>query len=126
MDSSTVTLIQILRKRVDDLVAQGNYDEAVHAATAAVEKTQQALSSDLDSIDEFADALELRGELYRSLGRYEDAREDYKQALEQLENRPDRMLQIGRLCADQGAVHDTLGNSERAAEFWKKALEIFQ
>ena len=126
MDSPTVTLIQILRKRVDDFVAQGNYDEAVHAASAAVEKSQQALSSDLESVDEFADALELRGELYRSLGRYEEAREDYKQALDQLESRPDRAIQVGRLCADQGAVHDALDHSERAVEYWEKALAIFQ
>ncbi len=125
MDSSTANLIQILRKRVDDFVAQGNYEEAVHAATAAVEKSQQALSSDLDSIDEFADALEVRGELYRSLGRYEEARDDYKQALDQLESRPDRAMQVGRLCADQGAVHDALNHDERAVEYWEKALEIF-
>ena len=74
MDSPTATLIQILRERVDSLLADGNYDEAVHAATAAVEKAQQALSEDLESIDEFACTLEVRGELYRNLGRLEEAR----------------------------------------------------
>lgn len=126
MDSPTAKLIQILRDRVDRLVSEGNYDEAIHAATAAVEKAQQALSPDLESIEEFVATLELRGELYRSLGRYEEAREDYKQALEQLENRPDRMLQVARICAAQGAVHDELGNPERAAELWQEALQLFE
>lgn len=126
MDSPTATLIQILRERVNTFVEQGNYDEAVHAATAAIEKAQQALSPDLKSIEEFADTLELRGELYRALGRYEEAHDDYKQALEQLEERPDRMMQVGRLCADQGAVYDAMGNDAKAAEYWQKALTIFE
>ncbi len=126
MDSPTATLIQILRERVDSLLADGNYDEAVHAATAAVEKAQQALSEDLESIDEFACTLEVRGELYRNLGRLEEAREDFKQALEQLENRPDRQLQIARITASQGAVHDGLGNTQRAAELWEEAKRLFE
>ena len=125
MDSPTAKLIQILRDRVDLLVSDGNYDEAIHAATAAVEKAQQALSPDLESIEEFVATLELRGELYRSLGRYEEAREDYKQALEQLENRPDRLLQVARISAAQGAVHDALGHPERASELGEQALKLF-
>ncbi|MCU0794974.1 MAG: tetratricopeptide repeat protein [Akkermansiaceae bacterium] len=126
MDSPTATLIQILRDRVNKLVSEGNYDEAVHAASAAVEKAQQALSSDLESIDEFANTLELRGELYRSIGRPEDAREDFKGAIDQLDNRPDRQLQIARLHATLGAVYDDLGQTDRAGSFWEKALELFE
>jgi len=93
MDSPTATLIQILRGRVDELVAVGDLDEAVHAATAAVLKAQQMLSSDLESVDEFASSLEVRADVYRQLGRLEEARDDYKQAIDQLDNRPDRCLQ---------------------------------
>lgn len=125
MDSSTVNLIRILRERVDQLVEAGDYDEAVHAATAAVEKTQQSLSPDPDSVGEFVDTLEVRGELYRSLGRFEEAREDYKQAIDQLDGRVDRQLQIARIHAAQGAVHDALGHPKRAAELWQEALTLF-
>lgn len=125
MDSSTVNLIRILRERVDQLVEAGDYDEAVHAANAAVEKTQQSLSPDPDSVGEFVDTLEVRGELYRSLGRFEEAREDYKQAIDQLDGRVDRQLQIARIHAAQGAVHDALGHPERAAELWQEALTLF-
>lgn len=126
MDSSTNTVLQILRQRVDSLVEEGDYDEAVHAASAVVDKAQETLSTDLDSIDEFASALELRGDLYRSLSRYDEARDDYKQALDQLENRTDRQIQIGRLNASFGACHDALGNSERATELWEEAMRVFE
>lgn len=126
MDSPTATLIHILRERVDELVAVGDLSEALHAATAAVEKAQQALSSDLDSIDEFASALEVRADLNRKVGHLEHAKEDYKQAIDQLDNRPDRALQKARLFAGYGAVHDQLGNSARAAELWEQAIQHFQ
>jgi tetratricopeptide (TPR) repeat protein len=126
MDSPTATLIQILRGRVDELVAMGDLDEAVHAATAAVLKAQQMLSSDLESIDEFASSLEMRADVYRQLGRLDEARDDYKQAIDQLDNRPDRCVQLGRLHAGYGAVHDQLGNSERAAELWQQAIHYFE
>jgi tetratricopeptide (TPR) repeat protein len=126
MDSPTTTLIQILRERVDSLLTAGDYDEAVHAATAAVDKAQQALSSDLESIDEFAATLEVRGELYRSLDRLDEARDDFAQALEQLESRPDRNLQVARINASLGAVHDALGKPEPAAECWEEAMKLFE
>ncbi|MGE9270746.1 MAG: tetratricopeptide repeat protein [Verrucomicrobiales bacterium] len=126
MDSPTANLIHILRDRVDELVTAGNYDEAVHAATAAVEKAQQALTPELDNIDEFVDTLELRGDLFRSLGRYDDAEEDYRQALDQLENRADRTLQVARIAAAHGAAHDALGHPAKAAESWQRALTLFE
>lgn len=126
MDSSTSTLIGILRERVDRLVAEHNHDEAVHAANAAVERAQHELSSDLDSIDHFVDALEIRADLLRSLGRYEAASDDYLEAIDQLEQRPDRQLQVARMQAGLGAVHDALGDTGQAAEHWKKSVELFE
>ncbi len=124
MDSPTTTLIQILRGRVEEQVALGDLDEALHAANAAVLKAQQMLSEDLGSIDEFASSLEVRADVFRQLGRLDEARDDYKQAIDQLENRPDRCAQLGRLHAGHGAVHDQLGNSERAAELWQQAIHF--
>lgn len=126
MDSPTANIIQILRERVDALLAKGDYDEAVHAATAAVEKAQHALSSDLKSVDEFVSTLEVRGELMRNLERYEEATDDFKQAIDLLENRPDRLLQLARIRASQGAVYDTLGDDKRAFSAWEKAMQLFE
>jgi tetratricopeptide (TPR) repeat protein len=91
-----------------------------------VEKTQQALGPDLDSIDAFASALEIRGDMLRELGNHEAAREDYRQALDQLDNRPDRLDQTGRLHAGLGAAHDALGNPQRAADHWRESVNCFE
>ena len=124
MDSPTATLIGILQDRVESLRAAGNLHEASHAATAAVEKSQQALGPNLDSIDAFASALEIRGDVQRELENFDLAREDYRQAIDQLQDRPDRFDQVGRLHAALGAAYDGLGMEERAVAHWHKAIEI--
>ena len=126
MDTSTTTLITILRDRLESLREAGDLQEALHAACAAIEKTQQLLGPDLDSIDAFASALEIRGDILRELGNHEAARDDYRQAIDQLDSRPDRLDQIGRLHASLGAAHDVLGEAERAAVHWQEAIGYFE
>lgn len=126
MDSPTATLIGILQDRVASLRAAGDLDEALHAASAAVEKCQQTLGPNLDCIDAFASTLEIRGDIHRELGNFELAREDYRQALDQLQDRPDRFGQIGRLHAGLGAAYDGLGRADKAGEHWLMAIDSFE
>ena len=126
MDSPTTNLITILRERLKALRDAGDLQEALHAATAAVEKTQQTLGQDLDSIDAFADALEIRGDILREVANHDAALDDYRQAIDQLDERPDRLDQIGRLHASLGAVHDSLGNTVRAADHWRESMACFE
>ena len=126
MDSPTATLIGILQDRVETLRAAGNLNEALHAASAAVEKSQQSLGPNLDSIDAFASALEIRGDIHRELGNFGEARDDYRQAIDQLQDRPDRFDQVGRLHAGLGAAYDGLGREEHAVNNWKVAMEYFE
>lgn len=126
MDSPTANLITILRDRVNQYRAAGDYDEALHAAKAAVDKSQQSLTTDLDSVDAFVSSLEIRAELLYELGRYDESSDDYRQALDLLDSRPDRIEQLGRLYAGYGAVHDALGNDVMAAELWEKAIQWFE
>ncbi len=126
MDSPTATLIGILQDRVESLRAVGNLNEALHAASAAVEKSQHTLGPNLDSIDAFASALEIRGEIYRELGQFELAQDDYRQAIDQLQGRPDRFDQVGRLHAAQGAAYDAFGEQEKAVSHWLKAIDFFE
>ncbi len=126
MDSPTATLIGILQDRVETLRASGNLSEALHAATAAVEKSQHTLGPDLDSIDAFASALEIRGDVYREVGSFELAVDDYSQAVDQLQDRPDRFAQIGRIHAGLGAAYDSLELAEKASENWKTAIDYFE
>jgi tetratricopeptide (TPR) repeat protein len=101
-------------------------DEALHAANAAIDKCQQSLGPNLESIDAFASTLELRGDLYRDLGSFDLAIEDYSQALDQLDGRPDRFAQIGRLHAGLGAAYDCKGREDKAGAEWHKAIEYFE
>lgn len=126
MDSATASLIQILQNRVAKFRDAGDLVEARHAASAMVETCQQALTPDPTSIDWFVTSLELRGDLRRELGEYDDARDDYKQAIDQLESQPGRLDQLGRLHANFGAVHDAQGREDRAAEEWEQAMSCFE
>ncbi len=126
MDSPTATLIGILQDRVETLRATGDLEEALHAATAAVDKAQHTLGPNLDSIDAFASALEIRADLHREIGNLDAAREDYRTALDQLEDRPDRFAQIGRLHAGLGAAYDAEGDSRDAARHWRAAISFFE
>jgi tetratricopeptide (TPR) repeat protein len=111
---------------VEALRAAGDLDEALHAANAAVEKSQQALGPNLESIDAFSSALEIRGDLHRQLLNFEAAKDDYRQAIDQLEERPDRLDQIGRLYAALGAAYDSLGRQDKAATQWTQAILYFE
>lgn len=126
MDTPTANFIQIMRDRVETLRDQGNLHEALHAANAAVEKCQQTLGPDLDTIDAFASSLETRAGLFLELGQHQESAEDAKHAIDQLDNRPDRLAQLGRLHALLGAAYDAQGKSERVIENWKKAVSYFE
>ncbi len=126
MDSPTANLISILKTRVESLRAAGDLEEALHAASAAVEKCQQKLGPNLDSIDAFVTTLEIRGDIHRELGNLEEAQDDYRQALDQLQDRPDQYGLIGRLYASHGAAYDAMGLSDKAAEHWLTAIRYFE
>ena len=127
MDSPTATLIGILQDRVESLRAAGDLDEALHAATAAVEKCQQTLGPNLDSIDAFASALEIRGDIHRELGNFELARDDYRQAIDQLEDRPDQFAPDRPPPRRDSAPPMTASAAiEKAADHWHLAIEFFE
>lgn len=126
MDSPTATLIGILKDRVASLRFAGDLKEALHASNAAVEKCQQALGTDPETIDAFASALEIRGDIQRELGRPESARDDYAQAIDQLENRPDRLDRVGCLHAAMGAAYDAMGRRDKARDHWLEAIGYFE
>jgi len=126
MDSPTANLIGILQDRVAALRAVGDLDEALHAASAAVEKCQQSLGPNFECIHAFATTLEIRGDIHRELGNFELARDDYQQAIEQLDDRPDQFDHIGRLHAELGAAHDGMGQIDLAAQHWHQAIHYFE
>lgn len=126
MDSATISFLQILRNRVNELVAGGDFDEAIHAASASVEKAQQTLSTDPESVVAFCDSLEVRADLLRQVGHYRDSLDDYRQAIMMLEEREGHEAQLGRLHAGLGAVFDALDRPDEAATAWRRAVDYFE
>ncbi len=126
MDKPTANLIQIMRDRVTTLREQGNLKEALHAANAVVEKCQQLLSPEPDSIDAFVSSLENRAGIYMDMGEYAEALEDAKHAIDQLDGRGDRFAQLGRLYALLGAAYDGMGRYDRVISSWGTAVDFFE
>ncbi len=125
MNTATANLIKIMRERVDSLEAEGNLAEALHAASAWVEKCQQALDSDYETIDEFVDALQKRCELLLQAEDYGGAADDALQAIDQLDGRIDRIAQIGHLYSLLGSAEEMRGDEGATIQAWEKGIEFF-
>jgi len=126
MDSATANILEIMTERVKTLRAEGNADEALHAATALVEKTDQELNTDVDRIDAYVNALEMRGSIHRQLNDFEAAIDDYLQAIDLIQNRPGQNRVAGRLHAAIGAAYDELDMATHTAEHWQHAITSFE
>lgn len=126
MDSANANLIGILNERAASLHASGNLSEAYHAVNAAMNTAQQTLDTDLDSVDAYVSCLLLRGDVLLDMGKSDEARDDYKEAHDLWEHRPDKWADMGRLHASMGAAWDRDGNDPMAAEHWLKAIEYFE
>lgn len=126
MDKFNANFVQIMRDRVQTLREQGDLKEALHAASALVDKCQQALDTDLENIDAFVASLEARAEIHMEFEQYAEALEDAQQAVDQLDGRPDRCGAIGRLHTLIGSAYDAMGKSERMVSAWQAAIEFFE
>lgn len=126
MDKPTANFIQIMQDRVEALRASGDLAEAMHAANAAVEKCQQSLGPDLDTISAFVTALETRCGLRLEFGEYEPALDDAMQAIDQLDNRPDRLAQLGRVHTLLGAAYEGLNRPDMVILSWEAAVGFFE
>lgn len=118
--------MRILRDRATDLMSKGDTDEAVHAANAGLEKAQRSLSSDESSVVAFAGALEVRGDIFRQIGKLDEALDDYRQGIMVLKERENHDAQLGRLYAGLGAVHDMTDRREETEKAWTLAVEHFE
>ena len=126
MDTPTANFVQLMQQRIEKLRNEGDLHEALHAANAMVDKCQQALGPDLDTIDAFVAGLETRAGLHIELGNYQDAADDAKQAIDQLDSRPDKIAELGRLYALLGAAYDGQDRPERVIDAWQKAVVYFE
>jgi len=126
MDSPTANLIGMLTERAFTLLEAGDLAEAKHAANAAVSTAQQVLDTDPATVDAYVGCLEMRIEVLMAMGSTEAAKDDCTEAIDLLQQRPDKLAEIGRLHASMGAAWDQEGNAEMAAEYWSKAIDYFE
>ncbi len=126
MDTPTANFIQMMQERIKTLRDEGDLHEALHAANALVDKCQQALGPDLDTIDAFVTGLEVRADLHIELGSCLEATDDAKQAIDQLDSRPDKIAELGRLYALLGAAYDAQDRPERVIDAWQMAVSYFE
>lgn len=126
MESGTANLLHMLQDRVKKLCEEGNWDEAMHAATAAVDKARATLDNDAESIEQLAVSLEVKGDFLRQYGYLEDARKAYLESLELVEGNPDHTEQLARISASVAFVYDTDGNEDEAIVFYKRAIDLFE
>ena len=104
MESGTAHLLQMLEDRVKELCQQEKWDEAVHAAETAVRKAREAGDAQPEIVPELALSLEVKGDIMRQLGRIDEAKADYVEALELLDGREEHSEQIARISASVAVV----------------------
>ena len=126
MDAKTKKTLQELKQKVDGLVAAGQLTEAIHAATDHIEKCEELLGTDPESMLAHAEALETRADLLRQSNADEQACDDYIQAIEKLDKRDDCLIPLGRLHAGLGAAYAALDESESAARQWERSISCFE
>lgn len=126
MEPGTANLLHMLQDRVKKLCDEGNWDEAMHAAAAAVDKARATLSDDPESVGELSVSLEVKGDFLRQYGYLEDSRQAYLEALELLEGDESNIEQLARISASVAVVYDTDGNEDEAIKFYKRSVDLFE
>jgi len=126
MDSETKNTLQELKNHADALYAEGKLLEAVQAATEYLDKCKTISESDPEYPEAVASALETRADMLRLSDANEQACDDYIEAIEKLENRPNSLIQLGRLHAGLGAAYAALGDNEDAAREWERSISCFE
>lgn len=127
MESGTANLLNMLQARVRKLCEEGNWNEAMHSATAGVDKARAALGSDRESKEALAVSLEVNGDFLRQYGNLEDARLAYLEALELLGDiEGNHTEQKARISASVAVVYDSDGNEDEAIRFYERGIELFE
>ncbi|MGB0992193.1 MAG: tetratricopeptide repeat protein [Akkermansiaceae bacterium] len=116
----------MLQDRVKKLCEDGNWDEAMHSAQAAVDKARATQTGDAESTLELAVSLEVKGDFLRQYGYLEDSRKSYLEALELLKGEGEHLEQLARISASVAVVYDSDGNEEDAITFYERGIELFE
>ena len=121
-ESALSQLERILAKPLD----KSAEEELRTLASEVVEKARGDAEVDLLSGQDLVRGLELRGDLHRQLGRYDDARVAYDEALALMGSAIGMGEARGRVCAGLAFVHESRGENELAKSFYERAIEAYE
>lgn len=126
MNPSPHDPVRVPVQLVDELLAEGETDEALRVVTAVVDQCRLVRRDNPDHPAALADALESRADLLRLTGDHASARDDYEEAAQLLGPGIGDLKQLGRLHVGLGAAYDALGDPDRAAGHWERAIQCFE
>ncbi|MGQ9628829.1 MAG: tetratricopeptide repeat protein [bacterium] len=89
-----------------------------------VEMAIEALNKAVDLDEGYVDAYAALGRFYYEVGKYENAITNYGEAIIRSDYRRDAQ-RISDFHANIGMIYETIGNSGKAIESWRRALEIY-
>lgn len=112
-----------LEKLVGKSLSEASNDELRDLASKAVEKVRGKLETDLLSKLDLVESLELRGELYRSFGEFDQACVDYEEALSLLKGVQDADEVVGRVCGGLAVSYELSGDNFKAKSYYKGAVK---
>ena len=121
-ESALSQLEKILAKPLDKSAGE----ELRTLADEVVKKAREDTEVDLLSGQDLVRGLELRGDLHRQLGGYDEARSDYDEALALMGSATGMDEAVGRICAGLAIVHESRGENEIAKSFYQRAIAAYE
>ena len=118
-------LIDIMNERVEAHKANGDWEGAENTATTTVETYLQRCQSDSTNVGDYARALEIKANLYRDQGKYNDAQQIYEGIVELLNENPNHPDVCGRVGANIALLCEEQELYDDAMNFYIWALENF-
>jgi tetratricopeptide (TPR) repeat protein len=127
MKPGTVNLLEILSERVLVLSNKGEWEEAYHAAVAAVDKARAAVKEGDEGAEvALAECLEVQGDILRQTGNLEESRLVYLEALETASQFDADPEMLARITASVGVLYDSVDNETEAIRFYERAVELYE
>lgn len=115
-----------LEKHMENLPGEKGLEELRKLADEAVDKSRANKETDLLSDQDLARALELRADLSRFNEDFDDAKNDYVEALGLMSSTSNADEGIGRVCAALAHTHEMSGDTDQAKSFYQRAIAAFE
>ena len=126
MELETANFLHILEDRVRTLLEEGKVDEARLSADTAVENARSVGGEGADRKKDLALALEVKGDMHRSLNEWDSACTDYQEALGLLGVNFNFDEETGRVAASLAGIHDNEGRRMEAKSLYERSIACFE